>query len=65
MVEELRQCYNDADLEETAVSLPRGLEQAYVLNVILSPDLESDFILVMDAFLTVSWAMETLHIPAQ
>lgn len=30
VVEELRQCYNDTDLEEKAMSLPKGLEQAYV-----------------------------------
>jgi hypothetical protein len=31
VVEELRYCYSDADLEERAVSLPRGLEEAYYI----------------------------------
>jgi len=28
MVDELRQCYSDADLEERATGLPKGLEKA-------------------------------------
>jgi hypothetical protein len=28
VVDELRQCYSDADLEERSTSLPKGLEQA-------------------------------------
>jgi len=28
VIEELRQCYNDADLEERALGLPKGLEKA-------------------------------------
>lgn len=33
VVEELRYCYSDADLESTATSLPKGLKEAYEVHL--------------------------------
>ena len=32
VVEELRYCYSDAELDERATKLPRGLEEAYDID---------------------------------
>jgi hypothetical protein len=62
VAEELRQCYNDADLLEGAKSLPKGLEKAYVQTLEGYYDHLSYFMIVMTASSTASWASKAPHI---